>query len=716
MRGEIRVHGSQRSQEGHREPVTFVANSVTAVEPSVIKGKLHEAFLRLGGELAGKTYLHWMKSSETGLLDHHDVREWVDSLGKESVDVPTEDDDRIRIIQIVLRLPNIIAKLCDSYLGRFIRAIIATDSRQDMVSILCNLAEQKKVVECRKFATSCGCDSCTLFINGTSKKCCASVQLQTHVNNRQYTNFTPSYLFQCSTLSKRVPLHSPILTKTESANDVRLLVNCAADLIERAWCELVQSHKPPGSMIVLGTLPTFSVHGATDHQQAVSYCDGDGGYIIAEYVPGLLDYCETNYIPQFKVALSGNQLTQIPFREAFHDAVELGHNYYFDTCWPGETRDEHLEVKVGHKALCLQRNRMGNSSHTNIVVVDVLRSGGPPRLLVEISTTIEGIQDANGLCAVREGYSFAATIKSPVTPRVYQQAEIDAKHLGSGMWKAGQEFFSLVESMKPWDIKQDLRSINTCMEKEKQLEDCNLKLKIRNKRAHLNEAHLFVARSTIKAAGLGLFIRPPTGDNGEIRIPAITILCVYGRPAPEGIVDSDSDYYLCREFGGRLWHYDAKKVDGENIGRYINQGALMDGLTTFCTHSSLGTIPDTKVVVDRGCNVAFHHHNNRACVRTTREIVVSAGSESLELMIDYGITQYWFPYLLKRAVSPSMLTSLHLAVLWPLFSPESRLPRKARARLIGDVLISDDVVEHVKHLPCPFEVPRTRSLRAGSTH
>ena len=109
--------------------------------------------------------------------------------------------------------------------------------------------------------------------------------------------------------------------------------------------------------------------------------DGDGGYITTDFVPGLLDYVQQLDcpIPFHNIDVGNRSHTLVEFHEAFHDAVELSHEYH--------SRGPSLQVPAGLKALASARHSVELSKKTTIVVHGTDESG--LRLLVEVVTELD---------------------------------------------------------------------------------------------------------------------------------------------------------------------------------------------------------------------------------------------------------------------------------------------------------------------------------------
>ena len=95
---------------------------------------------------------------------------------------------------------------------------------------------------------------------------------------------------------------------------------------------------------------------------------------------------------------------------------------------------------------------------------------------------------------------------------------------------------------------------------------CELTVKVSCE--HLNEANLSVAQSTLENTGLGLFLLPLRSEAKQKVISAGKNLCTYAYS-----MDTDKsqpgNYYVDREGVS----YDAEVIDGENHGRFANQGS-----------------------------------------------------------------------------------------------------------------------------------------------
>lgn len=526
------------------------------------------------------------------------------------------------------------------------------------------------------------------------------------LSDKSFTNLTIPYLKQCLSFADRTSLHSPVLKVTCPGLRSNL----------RQLCSQLPTHSN-----VLK--PSFEVNTQTNHLEAITYVDGDGGYITTDFVPGLLDYVQQLDcpIPFHNIDVGNRSHTLVEFREAFHDAVELSHEYRF-------RGPSSLQVPAGLKALASARRSVGLSKKTTIVVHGTDESG--LRLLVEVVTELDTdtVPVANGLRCIREGYSYAATYNQSQIPQCYQQAEDDARSNCRGLWQL-KEYHSILqkEEYKPWTLKRHLRTRNEGsgyghVGEEFEDEDgvCyNFSVKVSTE--HLNEANLYVAQSTIENAGLGLFLLPPRPGARTKVIPADTSLCIYAHLiGPEETDESHGDYYVFRDGGS----YDAKVIDGENHGRFANQGGLDEGTKKMC---QLAALPvgvfnwrEVNTEVEQKVDAVFQTADRKKTLKlvTTKVITMPAGSSVCkEVFVDYDLKGYWIPYILRNMDAIGRDHWMVKRTLWLLLSNKSSQARTTWARgLLREYQIESDmdIVDKYSDADCPVSPPPSRRTR--STH
>ena len=79
---------------------------------------------------------------------------------------------------------------------------------------------------------------------------------------------------------------------------------------------------------------------------AIDYIDGDGGFFVAELVPGLADYLDSRGLATLERFDNGDS-TLVAFCEFGHDAIELNHMY--------KRTDWHQSRHLGVECLRLAR-------------------------------------------------------------------------------------------------------------------------------------------------------------------------------------------------------------------------------------------------------------------------------------------------------------------------------------------------------------------------
>ncbi len=512
-----------------------------------------------------------------------------------------------------------------------------------------------------------------------------------------------SHLKQCLSFADNTSLHSPVLR-----------VACPG---LRTSLRQLCSQLPPNSRVLKAS---FEVKTDINHLEAITYVDGDGGYITTDFVPGLYDYVQQldHSIQLQNIQVGGRSHTLVEFREAFHDAVELSHEYKFTD---EDTPPTALLLPAGLKALASARRSVGLSKKTTIVVRGVDESG--LRLLVEVVTELDTdtAPVANGLRCIREGYSYAATYNQSQVPQCYREAEDDARSNCRGVWQL-KEYHNILqmEKYKPWTLKRALCAGEGYGRVGEDFEDddgARYDFLVKASSEHLNEANLYVAQSTIENAGLGLFLLPPKPGASRKVIPAGTHLCTYAHCIRPGESDeTHGDYYVFREGGS----YDAKIIDGENHGRFANQGGLEEGTKKMC---ELATLPvgfnwiEVNREVEQKVDVTFKTVGRTKTLKlaTTKVITMPAGSSACkEVFVDYGLQNYWIPYILRNRDAIGHDHWMVKRTLWLLLSSKSNQAGTvwARGQLSLHNIESDrDVVDDYLDADCPVLPPPSRRTR-----
>ena len=94
-------------------------------------------------------------------------------------------------------------------------------------------------------------------------------------------------------------------------------------------------------------------------------------------------------------------------------------------------------------------------------------------------------------------------------------------------------------------------------------------------KANTHQSMVFVAESTIPSAGCGLFLRP---HSTGMYFKAGDTLCLYSRETltEEQVGELSNQGYVLALGGSRF--ADASVFHGWNLGRFVNQGGLLEGL------------------------------------------------------------------------------------------------------------------------------------------
>ena len=443
--------------------------------------------------------------------------------------------------------------------------------------------------------------------------------------------------------------------------------------------------------------------------EAIQYADGDGGVLVAKYIPGIEECATKNGVIMQEDTVHGSML--IPFREKHHDAVELGHHFKVVSESNSGEITTHEEA-FGYLGLVQARQNLAQAKKTYLVSHGPDRSGG--RLLVEIFTHESDDRvcwESTGVKLIKAGLSFPTA----GAPPQYTDAVERAKESSSGIWKFGEVLND--EQLKPWVLKRHLVNVNDATEVELHHEEANYTVKVKNAADHLNESHLMIGKSSIPGAGNGLFLRPkPPGCTHEISIPAGNQICMYSvTPVPPtDQLPANTDYLFEVEVSKRTWRYNPLIYDGQNIGRYINQVALLESLERMYLDSDRQSGQTTlnrrdldEAAVSKG-NVGYKKlpGHDEFIVVASKKIVLT--NKPIELLGSYGIVNYWVPYTLSHLHELNPGSPLVKAVLWCLFSRHSNWSRSTRHSFTEDHDLPEEVTESYRDMPCPYTLPHSR--------
>ena len=391
------------------------------------------------------------------------------------------------------------------------------------------------------------------------------------------------------------------------------------------------------------------------------------------------------------------------FREVFHDAVELGHTYH--VCEDDCVRRVSVTKEIGLESLHCARQTLAIAKELCIAPQSVCDRYG--RLLVELLVREEprSLWVSNGLRQIEAGYSFPVND----SPQSYVCAEIEARqnsHEGV-YWHDEPEVrkeLSVGDAFKPWSLKRTLQHAGDSTETVAvNIPTGHYSIHVENSAKHLKESNLFVARSRIPGAGMGLFVR------SDRHIPANKYLCVYA--SEPTVVDTDNtDYMLEVSFGGQTLKYNSLVYNGVNLGRFVNQGGLEEGLKAFCQEVEQKPSPDMTYVkgfMKESNNVKYVRYGASLHIYSSRDIPSRPRAE--ELYADYGLLEYWLPYILKSRKSLPADSILVKSVMWCVCAAASRWDQKVLLQRAHG--ITDGEMAAFRARPNPFPLPQNRRTR-----
>ena len=601
----------------------------------------------------------------------------------------------VQDIQKIVANNFVVANVAQHYIGRYMKKLmsISGNSESKIVLELCNASMELQRTHYRRLRDACGCTECTDAQEWEEEGSqgregrptpCIRTQIKVKLESVKYLNMTPSFFQQCRQFADIVPFLSPLTFFPEPPSDLRhLAVKYAGPLKEEI--------NKQDAALSSGLHPVFIVNSTLD---AIHYTDGDGGYLRRDLIPGLKEHLEQIGAEDLRVVEGINGFL-IPFREANHDAIELGHTYTItDVSQSPESR--HTK-EYGYMALVEARKNLAESSQTLVVPLDKDMRGR--RLLVEIFT--KNIRDEkphgeeNGIRLIKAGLSFP----TDGAPAHCTAALEEAKLAKAGIWEFGDVMDD--PALKPWELKRTLQRPGEFSSFEYE----DLELVVLNEAKHLNEARVLIGKSTIPGADRGLFIRPGAA------IPSGKTVCSYQKePDDEEDRSQTSDYLLEAQVKGKIYLYQAATYDGQNIGRFINQGGLEEGLREMCLLSDKDAGQssfhqrDVDGVFNRHCNVVYTTRGRELVVKTSKEIPESR-DKATELFSNYKLP-YWIKFVVRHHEDLGHESFLARSVLWCLLSDHSCWSESERRPHTGT--FSDELKKKFKTMPCPYTRPSRR--------
>ena len=260
-----------------------------------------------------------------GSAERHRVRTTGGWCGPHRHCEAVSDKVAVATIRSLRQVANRVSNWSQYQIGRLLQTLVTNDGlpRVEVLARVSNSTQAESSLR-QSIARECAADSCALCTattrhedegqSGTMPYPCEVVQAQIKLAEHDFINFSPTFLSQCMVVVRDVPMGSPLLTCAEPSL-VRTLVP-----------RLVANHdgmQEEGLPVFLTGLHSFYPLRQQRAVAAVHYVDGDGGVLVCEWFPGLHDSRTRAGVRTQHIC--GHNLNFVPFREANHDAIELGH-------------------------------------------------------------------------------------------------------------------------------------------------------------------------------------------------------------------------------------------------------------------------------------------------------------------------------------------------------------------------------------------------------
>ena len=481
----------------------------------------------------------------------------------------------LSVIQALLREKRRFSNAVNYSIGAFLNKVLREGGgdKTSMILSLCNHAEQEKVKYYQQVLRGCcerQCLSCTQarqFDNehqrGAPKYPCSMTQALCRLNDLDFENLTPTFLKQVMALAALDKM-CQLVTTFEPESSVR------------ATCLDVASSLHDIPSLLTGAVPVFEMKKDASPVEADQYTDGDGGFIVSEYFPLLEEYLKREGQAVPTVHLQRHDYHLIPFRECHHDAIELGHEYRvsYET---GDSRDtQHIQMEWGYDALVSARGNLAGATQMWIVPKGPDHDGS--RLLLELFILLDGERTPlpTGVRLLEARLSYLVDS----SPSLYQQAWETGKRNEAGIHRYD---LGSVEQLHPRVLKHTLTHSSPVISIEHNWGDIPITCRVTNVADWLNEGNIWILWSYITGASLSLFLRPtPLTTGVPLIIPRDRTVCLYElqptRVPLDQIVCTD---YLMENTRLQL-RFNPDVYDGQNIGRFVNQAGLPEGVKKLC--------------------------------------------------------------------------------------------------------------------------------------
>ena len=493
-----------------------------------------------------------------------------------------------------------------------------------------------------------------------TEETCQSGNVAMCAASMKYKNTSKSSLHECLLFARLCPPNTK-LAKGVCGIPASVVVKDLVDL-----CRLgTQSDR-----MYLCRDMDFVINGGNDALSAIHFVDGDSGFIVTDKFADLQKYSQYGSAVHFT---NGVSETWIPFREAFHDAVEISHKFVVSEHPSCRHPISHDLGSVGHWSAMAT---LHSAKKVYVHVVDDKSIHLPDgRLIVTIIVQRENdLWEPLALQVIRNGVSFLTEEGRKEAPSEYKVAEVFAEKNGKGLYaipkhlleftdeplndKKQIEMCKFTQCLKanhatkcrfadcmPWKLRSLHLDFN-----QKQLIVCHnsQQLHVTRSKANIHQSMVFVAESTIPNAGCGLFLRP---HSTEMYFRARDTLCLYSRETltEEQIQNiSNPDYIL--EVRDSMF-VDASVFHGWNLGRFVNQGGLLEGLKQLATDFALGHfhLDSAEKVAESFCNVIYSQKGNTVVINVKDKVLhCNTNNTAKELFVNYGLDNYWVKCISER--------------------------------------------------------------------
>ena len=618
-----------------------------------------------------------------------------------------------KVIQSLFRLQRSVANMIHYKVGKFVSELNSENKnipRHAIVSSLCNEAGRAKEALYTTIVTRCsqaGCSHCrgarlfdSLGRHGTNRVTpCITTQACCRLFEIDYQNFTPTFFRQCAHVAN-LPFYSPVARSSELPSCIRTSV---APTAARVFESLL---KHPLSSLTSGYVPVFPLGVNKSAVEAVQYSDGDGGFIVIEHFDYFKEYIHNLPTQPSVVFLREHGYSLLQFRELFHDAVELAHEY--EIMVDGQ---QSTHLRWGYEALVNARANIARSIRLWLVPTSLDASGN--RLLIELFTLEPGelMPHSTGVRQLSAGLSYLTNN----SPSIYKEAWTRAVALRNRIHKYN---LGEIPELHPISLKQkmsprDGQPASPFVRAEVAMTDGTMICTVRNNSNadYLNEANIWILKSTLCNAGLGLFLKPTSLFKQPICIPPKTSICVYSSQPTDLSASqiTNTDYLIEVERRGKVIRYNPDVYDGQNIGRFVNQGGLLEGIREMalcCDRQQggrgiqQGTIHK---VMEEHCNTAYQILPGRVLHVVSLKRLQSSNSPT-ELLANYSFT-YWTKYITSHCTELGFNNPIVYGLLWCYLSQNSLA---YGTEDFDTSHIPNDIQSQFLNMECPFRQTQRR--------